>query len=86
MKKNPEVLKSNLCNYKDAYILVRGDITVAAGRVTQVTFKNCAPFTNCMTKINGTTIDDAEDLLDLVMPMYNLIECISNYSEAIGSL
>ena len=86
MKKKTEVLKSNLCNYKDAYILVRGDITAAAGHATQVAFKNCAPFTNCMTKINGTTIDDAEDLLDLVMSMYNLIECISNYSEAIGNL
>ena len=70
---NTEVLKSNLCDYNDAYILVRGDITVVAAPATQVAFKNCAPFTKCITKIDGTTIDDAKDL-DLVMPMYNLIE------------
>ena len=70
---NTEVLKSNLCDYNNAYILVGGDITVKAAGVTQVSFKNCAPFTKCITKIDGATIDDAEDL-DLVMPMYNLIE------------
>ena len=70
---NTEVLKSNLCDYNDAFILVRGDVTVAAAPTTQVSFKNCAPFTESITKIDGTTIDDAEDL-DLVMPMYNLIE------------
>ena len=51
----------------------------------QVAFKKYAPFTKCITKIDGTTIDDAEDL-DLVMPMYNLIEYSSNYSETTGSL
>ena len=74
---NAEVLKSNLCDCNDAYILVRGDITIA--------FKNCAPFTKCITKIDGTATDDVEDL-DLVMPMYNLIEYSSNYSETTGSL
>ena len=59
---NTEVLKSNLCDYNDAYILVRGDITVTAAPTTQVAFKNCAPFTKCITKIDETTIDDAEDL------------------------
>ena len=77
---NTEVLKSNLCDYNDAYILVKGDVTVTAVPAIQVSFKNCAPFTKCITKIDGTTIDDAEDL-DLVMPMYNLIEYSSNYSE-----
>ena len=77
---NTEVLKSNLCDYNDAYILVRGDITVIAAPTTQVAFKNCAPFTKCITKIDGTTIDDAEDL-DLAMLMYNLIEQSSNYTE-----
>ena len=48
-------------------------------------FENCAPFTKCITKIDRTTIDDAEDL-DLVMPMYNLREYGSIYSEATGSL
>ena len=75
----------NLCNYNDAYILLRGDITVTASPQRQVAFKNCAPFTKCITKIDGTTIDDAENL-DLVMPMYNLIEYSSNYSETTESL
>ena len=52
---------------------------------TQVAFQNCASFTNCITKIDETTIDDAEEL-DLVMSMYNLIEYSSNYSETTGSL
>ena len=82
---NTEVLKSNLCDYNDAYILVRGDITVVATPATQVTFKNCAPFTKFITKRDGTTIDDVEDL-DLIMSMYNLIEYNSNYSETTGSL
>ena len=59
---NTEDLKSNLCDYKDAYILVRGDIIVTAAGTTQVVFKNCAPFTKCIIKIDGTTIDYAEDL------------------------
>ena len=80
-----EVLKSNLCDYNDAYILVRMDIIVTVAPATQVAFKNCAPFTKCITKIDGTTIDDAEDL-DLVIPMYNLIEYSSNNSETTGSL
>ena len=82
---NTEVLKSNLCDYSDAYILVRGDITVVAAPTIQVAFKNCAPFTKCITKIDETTIYDAENL-DLVMPMYNLIKYSSNYSEATGSV
>ena len=52
---------------------------------TQVAFKNCAPFSKCITKIDGTTTDDAEDL-NFVMLMYNLIEYSSNYSETTGSL
>ena len=82
---NTDVLKSNLCDFNDAYILVRGDITVIAVPATQVSFKNCATFTKCITKIDGTTIHDAEDL-DSVKPMYNLIEYSSNYSETRGSL
>ena len=77
---NTEVLKSNLCDYNDAYMLVRGDITVAAAPATRVSFKNCALFTKCITKSDETTIDDAEDL-DLVMLTYGLIEYSSNYSE-----
>ena len=70
---NTEVLKYNLCDYKDPYILLRGDITVAAAGETQVALKNCAPFTKSITKIYEITTDDAEDL-DLVMPMYNFLE------------
>ena len=70
-------MKSYLCDYNDAYILVRGDITIIGHQATQVTFKNCAPFTRCIKKIDETTIDDAEDL-DLLMPMYNLIKTVQS--------
>ena len=65
-------MKSDLCDYNDAYILVRGDVTIIGHQVTQVAFKNCAPFTKCIA-LNGKTIADAE-YLDLLMPMYSLIE------------
>ena len=80
-----EVLKPNLCDYNNAYILVRGNISISGHQVTQVALKNFASFDKCITKINGTTTDDAEDL-DLVMPMYNLIEYSSSYSETTGRL
>ena len=78
------MLRSSLCDYSDAYILVKGNITVnntagagAAANNTnkKVIFKNCAPFTNCTSKVNNTQIDNAE-YIDMVMPMYNLIEYI----------
>ena len=78
------MLKSNLCDYKDAYILLRSDIAIIGHNVTQVAFKNCSPFIKCTTKIDGTTIDDAEDL-DLVMLMNNLLEYSSGYSDMTGS-
>ena len=81
---NTEDSKSNLCDYNDAYILVRRDITVTAAPQIQVAFKTCAPFTKCFTKIDGK-IDDAETI-DLVMPMGNVIEYSSNYSVTTGSL
>ena len=59
---NAEVLKSNLCDYNNACILIRVDITVTAGGATQVSFKNWATLTTCITKIDGTRMDDAEDL------------------------
>ena len=77
---NTGVLKSNLCDRNDAWILVRGDITVITAHTTQVSFKNCTPCTKCIKKIDGTVIDDAEDS-DLVMPMYDLIKYSLNYSE-----
>ena len=47
-----EVLKSNLCDYNDVYILVKGDITIIGHQATQVAFKNCVSFTKCITKID----------------------------------
>ena len=88
------MIRSNLHDYSDAYILVKGTITVpnmaAAGVVVnntnkKVIFKNCAPFTNCINKINNTQVDNAE-YIDIVMPMYNLIEYSDNYSKTSGSL
>ena len=86
------MLRSSLCDYSDAYILVKGNIAVnntagAAANNTnkKVIFKNCAPFTNCISKINNTDIDNAK-YIDIVMPMYNLIEYSDNYSKTSGSL
>ena len=58
---NTEVLKSNLSDYNDAYILVRGDITIIGHQATQVAFTNCLSSTPCLTKIDGTTVHYAED-------------------------
>ena len=90
------MLRSNLCDYADAYILVNGTITITGARDDTaarqaderdkgVTFKNCAPFTKCISRINNTDIDNAHDI-DIVMPMYNLIEYSDNYSKTSGSL
>ena len=62
---NTWVLKSNTCDCKDACILVRGNVTIIGHQATQVAFKYCAPFTKCITKIDGTTIDDVEDQIIL---------------------
>ena len=83
---NTEVLKCNLCDYNDPCILVRGDITIVVWIITtEVAFKSCAPFTKFITKIDETTIDDAENSV-LVMPKNNLIEYSSNCSKATGTL
>ena len=88
------MLRSSLCDCSDAYILAKGNITVnntagdgAAVNNTnkKVIFKNCAPFTNCISKINNTQIDNAE-YIDIVMSMYNLIEKSDNYSKTSESL
>ena len=66
---NTEVLKFNLCDYNDAFIFIRGNIVTTAHNIPiQVAFKNCVPFIKCITKTDGTRIDNAEDL-DLVMQM-----------------
>ena len=77
-----EVLKSNLCDYNDVYILARGDSTIIGHDVTH---KIWTTFTKCITKVDGTTVDNAEDL-DVAMPMYNLLEYSSNYYDTTGSL
>ena len=82
---NTKILKSNLCDYNNAYILVRGDITIVGDNATQAAFENCAPFTKCIIKFDGTAICDADDL-DLVARMYNLLEYSPNYSNPTGSL
>ena len=80
---NTEVLKSNFCDFKNAYFLVRRNITIAGAIVARVAFKSCAPCTMYITKIDGTTIDDAE-VLDLVMPTYNLL-FLNYYSQIVNS-
>ena len=79
------MLKSNLWDNNDAYILVRSNITIIRYNVTQVAFKNSALFITFMTKIDVITIDDAEDL-DLTRPMDNLLEYSSYYTRTTGSL
>ena len=83
------MLKFSLCDYTDAYILVKGTITIngtgADERDKGVAFKNCAPFINCISEINNTQIDNAKDI-DIVMPMYNLIEYSDNYVKTPGIL
>ena len=83
------MLRSYLCDFSDAYIVVKGDIIVTnpdnAKRDRSVAFKNNAPFINCISKINGVKIDDAEDL-DVVMPIYNLLEYSKNYRKTTSSL
>ena len=85
------MLRSNLCDYADSYILVKGTITItgdgdnagerqADERDKGVTFKNCTPFTKCISRINNTDIDNAHDI-DIVMPKYNLIKYSDNYSK-----
>ena len=84
------MLRSDLCDYADDYILIEGIIIVGgnAPRDRQnrpVILKNNAPFISCITRINGELIEDADDL-DVVMPMYNLLEYSKNYRKTIGSL
>ena len=94
IKFKTSMLRSNLCDYSDAYVLVKGNIavnnTAADGAITnntnkKVIFKNCAPFTKCISKINNTQIDNAE-YIDSVITMYNLTEYSDNYSKTSGSL
>ena len=88
------MLRSDLCDYADAYILVNGTITVTTNagannirdrKNRSLTLKNNAPFVSCITRINNELIEDADDL-DIVMPMYNLLEYSKNYRKTVGSI
>ena len=91
------MLRSNLCDYSDAYILLKGTITVTAlganngannirdKKNRPLILKNNAPFVSCTTRINGELTEDADNL-DIVMPIYNLLEYSRNYRETIGLL
>ena len=91
MKFKTAMIRPNLCDYADVYILVKGTIKITGAgddvtakqadeRNKGVISKNCAPFTKCISRINNTEIDNAQDI-DIVMPMYNLIEYRDNYSK-----
>ena len=84
------MLRSDLCYFNDAYIVLKGEITVAGGSNSSrknrpLAFKNDGPFIGCISKINNKLIDNAEDL-DVAMPMYNLLEYSKNYSKTTVSL
>ena len=90
------MLRSSLCDYSDTYILKSGTITITGAvaddaakqldeRNKRVVFKNCAPFTDCISEINNTQLDNAK-YIGVVMPMYNLSEYSYNYLKTSGSL
>ena len=86
IKFEKKVIKSNLCDYSDAYILVTGNITAARDNAnTKVAFKNCASFRRCVAHINDEHVETAENL-DIIMPMTNLLEYNDNYVDSSGSL
>ena len=86
IKYDTRVLKPNLCDYAEAYILVDGAIRVDnALNATRLALKNCAPFTKCNLEINDEHVDTAENL-DILMPMYNLIEYSDNYQDSSATL
>ena len=95
IKFKTKMLRSSLCDCADSYILVKGTITITGAgddatatwadeRNKGVIFKNCAPSTKCISKINETEIDNTQDI-DIAMPMYNLIEYSDNHSKTSGS-
>ena len=86
------MLRPSLCDYSDTYILVKGTISVANTAATgqsandvdkKVIFKNCVPFTTCISRINNAQVNDAP-YIDVVMPMCNFIEYSLNYSKTSG--
>ena len=86
IKFETKVIKPNLRDYSDAYMLVTGDITATGGNAnTKVAFKNCAHFRKCVIDIYDEHVETAENL-DIIMPMYNLFEYSDNYSDTNESL
>ena len=86
IKYGTRVLKPNLCDYAEAYILVYGTIrSTNAVNATRLALQNCAPFTKCNLEINDEHVDTAENL-DKVIPMYNLIEYSDNYQDSSATL
>ena len=86
IKYDTRVLKPNLCDYAEAYILVDGTIRAAAADAnTRLALKNCVPFTKCNLEINDEHVDTAENL-DITMPIYNLIEYSDNYQDSSATL
>ena len=94
IKFKTSMLRSSLCDYSDVYILVKGNKSVnntaaadtnANNTNKKFIFKYCAPLTDCISKINNTQVDNAK-VIDILMPMYNLIEYSDNYSKTSGSL
>ena len=86
IKYDTRVLKPNLCDYAEAYILIDGIIRAAAANAnTRLALKNCAPFTKCNLEINDEHVDTAENL-DITVPMYNLIEYSDNYQDSSATL
>ena len=84
------MLRYDLCDYSDAYVWIKGTITVTNQNNNvnfdrRLTLKNNAPFISCISKINGELVENAEDL-DIVIPMYNLLEHSKNYEKTSGSL
>ena len=87
------ILKSILCDYSDGYILLKGYVTVnkttangaATNNTNETLLRNCAPFTNCISEIHNTQVDNAKDI-NIVMSMYNFIEYNDNYSKTYRSL
>ena len=78
-------LESYLCDYSDAYILVTGKVKINTDAATKMAFKNCAPFINYRVEINDTQVEYANNL-NVIMPMYSLLEYSDNFSESTSTL
>ena len=90
IKFKTSMLRSDLCDYSEAYVWVKGDVTTTDPSPNIIfndyfAFKNNAPFISCVSKINNKLVENAENL-DVVMPMYNLLEYSKNYQKTSGSL